>query len=341
MADWTDGAEYAPVERPDAFATPRAAALGVEERPPSPAEGKPVQPPQTYQQPQVAPLEELTPRVSDPRDPTTPFNTVVAADSAWGAVHAGGGWNPRMPLGPTAPDPQAPDFPPPSGAPSQATPAFPSPQFPPPGASPAAPPATRELPLPGQFPPPSGQPAPLPPPPGRPAGLPQPGSAPQSPSAQPGMPPQPPLVQRPANPFDPAPRPGQAGNPGQQLDPRQWGPQPPSPRPTPSTLNAQTVLRETGPLALAVLAFGVLVPVLSYLMLVLGSILTRRLNAGGQLLRQLFSLALAVLLLTVLYDTVVHQAWPHVNTLGQFLCGLMIPVSLACVYQDLRKRMQR
>ncbi|MEL4503774.1 hypothetical protein AAEX63_02580 [Luteococcus sp. H138] len=335
MADWTDGAQYAPVERPEGFATPRVAALTVEEPPPNPADGQPTEPPTAFQEPTVVPLESLAPRQEDPRDPYSPFDTVVAADSAWGAVHAGGRWNPRMPLGPAAqPDAGSPAFPPPSGAPQQAD--FGHAQVPE-----AVPPTTAHarmtaVPTPGQFPPPAGQPVPLPPPVGAAHGQ----ATHQAPPQQ--LRPEQHVPQRPANPFDPAPRPGTPQAPQQLPMQQQFGPQPPAQRPLPTQLNAQTVVSETGPLTLAVLAFGALVPGLSYLMLLAGSILTRRTDAGGVLLRSLFNLALWAMLLTVLYDAMVYQDWTlHMMPLGRMLCLLMIPASLACSYNHLRKRMQR
>lgn len=101
MADWTDGSEYAPLERPAGFASPRAAALAVAESTPHPADGQPPQPPREFvvtgAQP---PLEALVPLPPDPRDPATPFD--VSGDpveSAWGAAHASGNWQPTQPLG--------------------------------------------------------------------------------------------------------------------------------------------------------------------------------------------------------------------------------------------------
>lgn len=346
MADWTDGAQYAPVERPEGFATPRAAALTVEPAPPSPADGKPTEQPQGFQEPEAVPLDSLVPRAEEVRDPRVPFDTLVAADSAWGAVHAGGGWNPRMPLGPTTqPAPGAPTFPPPTGVPDQAPAAFPQPGLPGSAVAPTTaqvtpvqttPGQTTPAPVPGQYPPPSGQPVPLPPPVGAvPATTAQ--RPPQAQQAQPQ-----PLPPRPANPFDPAPRPGTPQQPGQYPAQQQWGGQRPAQQQLPTTLNAQTLITQTGPLALAVLAFGAVVPGLSYLMLLAGSILTRRTNAGGVLLRSLFNLALWAMLLTVLYDAMMHQDWTlHMMPLGRVLCILMIPASLGCVYADLRQRIQR
>lgn len=112
MANWTDGPEYAPLDRPAAFQTPPAAALEVPPVVPNPAAGAPIEPP-AWQPPQaaVAPLEALVPAAALPaRDPRTEFSTVtslVTGGSAWGSAHSAGGtaqpvWTPDQPLLTTA-----------------------------------------------------------------------------------------------------------------------------------------------------------------------------------------------------------------------------------------------
>ncbi|MFT3860508.1 hypothetical protein [Micropruina sp.] len=114
MANWTDGPEYAPTERPAAFETPPMPPLEVPPVVPNPAAGAPVTRP-VWQPPQAAtvPLDALVPRSGlDPRSPTAPFTTtssLATAGTAWGSAHsatgtlAHPGWTPDQPLATTAP----------------------------------------------------------------------------------------------------------------------------------------------------------------------------------------------------------------------------------------------
>lgn len=129
MAGWQDGPEFAPRDRPSAFAAPRAQALPAPEPTSSPAEGAPVERPTDFSQPaQPAPaLESLVPAVRKTRDPNEPFGvatmTLTRDSSAWGAAHSsvqeasgnarGAGFDPARPLGPV-------NQPAPAGAPSAA-----------------------------------------------------------------------------------------------------------------------------------------------------------------------------------------------------------------------------
>lgn len=149
MANWTDGPEYAPLDRPTAFQTPAAQPLEVPVTPPNPAAGAPVVQPD-WRPPEAAtvPLEALVPAAAlAPRDPRTEFSTVssVVTSGAWGSAHSASGtaghpgWTPDQPLGTSAPvtsaPTSAPDFPPPTGAPQQLNfppPSGPALDFPPP-----------------------------------------------------------------------------------------------------------------------------------------------------------------------------------------------------------------
>lgn len=106
MADWRDGAQYAPHERPDGFATPRTSPLSVAEPEPNPAAGQPLQGPDSFApDPTPAPpLEALVPSAKPSRDPREAFSSgSVAHDAgAWGAAHSGPGTGPRA-FDPTAP----------------------------------------------------------------------------------------------------------------------------------------------------------------------------------------------------------------------------------------------
>lgn len=110
MASWKDGAEYAPIERPNGFATPVATALedAAPYRAATPGAGEA---PSTYQQAASVPLDQLLPRTATPRDPRAPFDVASAmltGDSAWGATHRADqphwtpSFDPRQPLLPTS-----------------------------------------------------------------------------------------------------------------------------------------------------------------------------------------------------------------------------------------------
>lgn len=155
MANWTDGPEYAPLDRPDAFQAPEVEPLEAPPAVPDPAAGLPVTQP-WWQPPQVAvmPLEALVPAAGlPPRDPRLEFSTVsskITTGSVWGPTRAADDaavvpvWTPDQPLGNPAaagagrdaasggpsraagPPPAALNFPPPQ----QATPSFPQPGTP-------------------------------------------------------------------------------------------------------------------------------------------------------------------------------------------------------------------
>ncbi len=108
MANWTDGPEYAPMERPAAFVTPATAPLEVPPAVPNPAAGPPPAHP-AWHPPQAAgvPLDALVPRAGlEPGDPRAAFTTTssVATAGAWGSAHSTTGtleqpgWTPTQPL---------------------------------------------------------------------------------------------------------------------------------------------------------------------------------------------------------------------------------------------------
>ena len=103
MATWEDGPEYAPLERPDAFADPSVATVGLAAPPPAP-----VPPPAPTERPAFAdpgqpvpPLAALVPAPPARRDPNVPFDVaaslMTAETSAWASSHF-----PTAPAGPTA-----------------------------------------------------------------------------------------------------------------------------------------------------------------------------------------------------------------------------------------------
>jgi hypothetical protein len=111
MATWEDGPEYAPVERPSAFAEPEVAPLDVAPPVAQQAALAPKERPIFADPPvPISPLATLLPVVADVRDPQQPFDvasSTMTSDSAWGALHGthiqGAGVEPTGPWGPPAP----------------------------------------------------------------------------------------------------------------------------------------------------------------------------------------------------------------------------------------------
>lgn len=151
MASWEDGAEYAPIERPFGFATPRVAPLEDPQPEPNPSLGAPVKTPTTFTSPvqHQPPLESLVPTTQAPRDPHQPFQTHSSSTptgstwspdqpiqvqtgsllgSAWGSARmpATTATLPPPPPGSVPVNPM--DFPPPNQLPDRSS----APQFPPP-----------------------------------------------------------------------------------------------------------------------------------------------------------------------------------------------------------------
>lgn len=125
MASWTDGPEYAPAERPAAFAAPTAPPL--DEAPPlvDLSAGAPLVPPATFEEPRdrVPPLATLVASPGQQRDPTQPFvveSAVMTTGSAWGSAHSAAAiaaptWQPPAGGAWTADQPYASTYLPPTG----------------------------------------------------------------------------------------------------------------------------------------------------------------------------------------------------------------------------------
>ncbi len=158
MANWTDGPEYAPLQRPAAFETPAARPLEVPPVVPNLADGAPPAQPEWQPPPTAAvPLDALVPASNLPaRDPRAAFTTVsslATTNSAWQSAHSTTGtltqpaWTPTQPLGTSAPPPtpaQGPAvapvagaWPAPSGAPVVAATPPRGLSFPPPAQAPS------------------------------------------------------------------------------------------------------------------------------------------------------------------------------------------------------------
>lgn len=342
MADWTDGAQYAPVERPEAFVMPRAEALEGHSKPAHPADGRPVQQPEHFEAPQAVALAELAPSQGPRRDPSEAFHTASSGVGAWGAAHA---WHPTLPLGPVAQEPltddPAPDFPPPAGLPTVPV-AAPGQQSPAPAQLPAGSLA--------QLPPPTGAPVPLPPPAS--AATAQPPVAPQ-PAQQTPLPqapgPQASAAQAPVRrgPFDPAPPGYQPGQETQAQRDQQWQQstrQVPAPRPQepmPDRITLPYLVQQVGWLMLAVLAFGAVVPTFSWILLLVASILANRSRAGVLLMRQTYSAVIWGLLALWVVSTFTGNSYGALDSWARLACGLMIPFSLIAGWDDLRRRAGR
>lgn len=128
MANWTDGPEYAPVERPAAFQSPDVAPLESPAPAVSAVATAPVEAPRFEAPSSPAPdLASLVPVGGPQRDPRQAFSVAQAAmtsSSAWTAAHSTAGtlptqaWDPRLPLIQSATTTvtyaaPAPNFPPP------------------------------------------------------------------------------------------------------------------------------------------------------------------------------------------------------------------------------------
>ena len=326
MADWTDGAQYAPVERPAAFAMPVAEPLLETPAPANPAAGCPAQPPVQYRDPASAiALRELVPATGPVRDPAEPFPAEGETVGAWGSAHAHR--DPRLPLVDVTTDVDVSasaraNFPPPSGAP-----VVPAPEL--------------QV-VPGELPPPTGVPVAFPPPASwtGAAVLPPPAGA-QYPATQY------PVTQYPAAPVDPyTARPPQGIAPVQGTQypapvPQQqpgglapWqAPGQPSPVDTPGT-GVGALVTGLGPVMLGSLLFGVFVPFFSVIAFIVASFLASRARLGVQAIRNGFSVCSMIFLV----DWLAGYAYPQVPSTSatcQILCGAMLVISLVAGYRDL------
>lgn len=83
MATWTDGPEYAPLARPEAFVEPDVAPLSAapDAAPPVTLDARPV--PEFAPAEHGVPLDMLAPSAAAPRDPREPFEVVSTPMTAW------------------------------------------------------------------------------------------------------------------------------------------------------------------------------------------------------------------------------------------------------------------
>ncbi len=112
MASWTDGAAYAPIERPDGFAVPDVEPLTAAEPAPQLTPGAVAPPSGFAPMPPAVALEDLGKQEKLRRNPTTPFNVSSALMMAYAAGY--GSRDPRQPFevavtGGAQPSPVPPD----------------------------------------------------------------------------------------------------------------------------------------------------------------------------------------------------------------------------------------
>ncbi|MBK8461891.1 MAG: hypothetical protein IPL36_02170 [Nigerium sp.] len=82
MADWTDGPEYAPTQRPTAFVEPDAAPLSAAPEPPAPAE-RPLAERPAYAPVEAPSLGDLAAPAAPHRDPRAAFEVVGTPMTSW------------------------------------------------------------------------------------------------------------------------------------------------------------------------------------------------------------------------------------------------------------------
>ncbi|HEY5980803.1 MAG TPA: hypothetical protein VIT41_14350 [Microlunatus sp.] len=337
MATWEDGPEYAPLERPDAFADPAAATVGLEAPPAAPPT-----PPAPTERPAfvdpdqpVAPLAALAPEPPAQRDPNVPFDVaaslMTAETSAWASAHL-----PPPASGPPAPGPQAP-----GPAPVPSPPTQPSLYSP-------GPPPTSQAVVNGQrsagqytnggaggnwpgYGSPTGlptQPLPTYPPPGYPPPSHPPAPYPTGSAGQPFPPPGPPVAD---GPFA-APGTPQWFGPG---DYRQPAPPPPSP-------TARTVLAAVTPGVLLTLVVGGFVWVLAPVTILLAFVLSGRIQYGRKVTRTVFGavlsfLGLVGLLSLITADGSFSQWWDTVAGWACFGSWVIVLAGAIAAYRALKQ----
>lgn len=352
MADWTDGAPYAPRERPFGFAMPEAAPLAPTPVPPHPSDDQPPAAPGRWGAPEARPLAELVPATAAPRDPSEPFPAEQPTSGAWGSAHRH--WDPTMPLAEVIEQaPAAPAaFPPPAGAPA----------FPPPAGVPVVPvavPAGTDPAL-AALPAPSGEPVAFPPPAGAAPGT----AAPVGQQPAPGQypPPVAPVVPGPVDPYAlPTSTVGQpptagaapAGHPVatapvapaapvalSQLPPPVAPPAAPPvvahrpPAPATPTGHLRALVDGLGPVMLGALAFGAVVPVFSVIGYVVASWLSQRVRIGRQAVSLGYQASTLVFFVLMVGNWLVPSL-PDLGAVCRWLCIAMLVVSLAAGHREL------
>ena len=367
MATWEDGPEYAPLERPDAFADPSVATVGLEAPPPAP-----VPPPAPTERPAFAdpgqpvpPLAALVPAPPAQRDPNVPFDVaaslMTAETSAWASSHF-----PTAPAGPTATGQHPSDHPTLHPSPDQRGPA--RVRTGPGRTGPWRPPTSQAV-VNGQRP--TGQPTNGRRPPDPDSTRVRLGRDPHPATRHPPAPPLtrpratrrrrtrhratlPPATRRSRRPgragpqscSQPFPPPGQAPANGPFAAPGtpQWfGPgdyqQPPPPPPAPT---ARTVLAAVTPGVLLTLVVGGFIWVLAPVTMVVAFVLSGRMLYGRKVTRTAFAAVLAFLGLVGLLSLITadgsfSQWWDTVAGWACFGSWVMVVASTIAAYRALKQ----
>lgn len=279
MATWTDGAAYAPLQRPYGFATPEAPPLEVAEPAAAATPGQ-IPPPQGFAPsgPQI-PLDRVVVADRRPRDPAFPFTTASAAIAS-APPPVSGVRDPRVPFAvygtaSAGSVVDAPRLPPPTGAPlatafdaSFSPPALPQQDFPPPGFPPPS------------FPPP-GATSPPPPPTARPQWQSGPAAPPSGDGLQLGQ--------------------GQQWPPPGTQPPPYWAQQ----QGGPTSPGADKSVRNLLLIGLVGLLLGILMPAAaSWLLLIAGLLFARTRHVTGALGTATTLAGVSLLMLTLIVDDV-------------------------------------
>lgn len=313
MADWRDGPEYAPQERPDAF-TPAGAPELAEAAPAAPAPDAPADQPEFTASGADIPLHALAAPGGDQRDPHASFNVVSTPLATLPDVPT-----PAQPTQPMALTTQ------PSGSAPWTPPASPPPLAPLQQASawgaahaPQAPPRTHDV------------------------------RAPQQPMALPDLPPVNPPGGPPGHPGQ-GPQVNPQNFPTRQ-DASWYAPYdgPAHPQRT-DPVTARDLVNAADPVVLAVLAAGGLLPFfgLSWLappLLFLAAVLaTQRVRYRTRAVRTTFwvacgsSVLMSALVFSASYSPYIWEFWAPLSGLSQFSCWVVTGVLLLVVSGALRR----
>lgn len=117
MASWTDGAAYAPIERPDGFATPEVDPLEVAVPESAQTPGPMPIPSDFAASGPVRPLAEVSATPPPGRNPSAPFQVSGGLLTTASSMGHTGKRDPRMPYPSTASETAVDALPPPTGAP--------------------------------------------------------------------------------------------------------------------------------------------------------------------------------------------------------------------------------
>jgi len=328
MADWTDGPEYAPQARPDAFVTSGAPALATPAAPAGPGP-QPAERPDFTGSADGVGLDRLAAQTADARDPHTAFAVATTALTTAPSGPAQDAATQPLTLSTQSPATGAPPY---ESAPGSTNGQVPPPNWAPPTDLPphvAMPQASAW----GSAHSPYATPRPPDP------------WAPQQPFALPDLPP---VSLPPAAPVAPGPQVNPQAFPSP--DAARWyaapGYQPPL---TPGVVTVKALIEGADPVVLACLLAGGLVPFAGFgwaapVLLILAQFLAgQRARYRRPMLRSAFGLALAgaaglgVLGMADAYAPSLDAWWASFSGWTQLACWVMIPVVLLIVGGAVRR----